>query len=789
MKKINLDLGWEFYHGEISVFASPNSLGWQRVNLPHDWSIQLPMRPEGPSDAQGAYLDGGIGNYRKTLAAPADWAGKRVVLQIGAAYQDAEIRLNGDLVCQHGYGYTTFLVDLTGKLRCGKDNALAIRVNNGAQPNARWYSGSGLYRHVDLLVGEAAHIAPRGVYVTTPKAAAEGSEVLVETTLGNLGAATGVTLEQRVLDEAGQVVARTSEDLVLTQEAVMSQRLSVAPAALWSLECPALYTLSTRLLQDGDVLDEVETAFGIRSIEVDAVEGFRLNGQPLKLLGGCVHHDNGPLGAASYDAAEWRKVALHKDAGFNAIRCAHNPPAEAMLDACDHLGILVIDEAFDYWREGKKPYDLHMTFDSRWRDDMRDMILRDRNHPCVIAWSTGNEIGERDGRSDGYAYSRKLADYARSLDATRFINSAICGIFEDLTSLDEMEKTAPTPERDPWGDKTEAYAAPLDIVGYNYLWSRYDYDGQRFPGRVICGTESKPMEAFDNWSRIERLPYVIGDFVWTSLDYLGESGIGRVDYGPADGPAPFVAPYPWHLAYCGDLDICGVARPQMAYKQILWRQRRTPYLAVYPPCRYGQEARPFMWAWPDVAHTWSYAGYESKPTRVDVYSSGDEVELILNGVSLGVRPCGFDTRYTASFDVAYEPGTLEAVSYVDGVETGRDTLVTPGPAAGIRLTVDRTALRAAYGDLAYVSATVVDEAGRRVPTDRATLSFRVEGVGDLAAVGTGNPVSEESYAGDSRVAFQGRALGIVRTLGEAGGIRVTVSALGLTPATVDLTAQ
>jgi beta-galactosidase len=439
------------------------------------------------------------------------------------------------------YGYTSFQVDLTPYLNYGATNVLTVTVDNSHQINSRWYSGSGIYRHVWLLVAGPVHIRHWGVVVTTPAVTSAEAVIRAETTVSSQESETRtVTLRSRVFAPDGTAVAQAESQAALaagTTQAI-GQEMRVREPRLWSPDAPHLYRLHSELLVGGAVVDASETTFGIRTVALDPQRGFLLNGAPLKLKGGCVHHDNGVLGAASYDRAEERKVELHKASGYNAIRCAHNPPAPAFLDACDRLGMLVIDEAFDCWRMGKNAGDYHVAFDEWWQRDIESMVRRDRNHPSVVMWSIGNEVGERDGRSDGGKIARMLADEVRRLDPTRPVTSALCDTFDGQRK---------------WEDSDIVFAA-LDVGGYNYLWQRYEPDHARHPDRLMAGTESFPIEAFDNWAAVKAHPYVIGDFV-DFLDYLGEAGIGRTY--TEDGKPAGVWANTWHQANCGDLDLCG----------------------------------------------------------------------------------------------------------------------------------------------------------------------------------------------------------------------------------------
>ncbi len=778
MEKRNLDRQWLFTLSLYRRRPLPELAESTTVDLPHDFSIIQKRDPHTPSGASNGYFLGGVATYEKTLFIPSDWQGKKVILEFEGVYMNAVVYLNDNIVAKHPYGYTSFHCDLTPYLLYDQDNGIRVSVNNSALPNTRWYSGSGIYRHVWLFVGGNIYIPPWGVYVTTPKASSEASIVSVKTTVENAGAeAAGVRVRSTLVTASGGEAAGGEVELEVSagSSAEAVQELEVLSASLWSVESPYLYTLRSEILKDGSVIDRTETSIGIRSISFDAQNGFQLNGVPIKLKGACVHHDCGLLGSAAYDRAEERKVELLKASGFNAVRCAHNPPSPAFLDACDRLGMLVMDEAFDCWREGKNPNDYSVYFEEWWQRDLASMVLRDRNHPTIIMWSTGNEIPEISGCSEGYTYARKLAEFIRSLDSTRAVTNAL---------------VLPRPLRlkvpDVWVEHSSKFAEPLDVVGYNYMLHRYESDRKNFPGRIICGTESFPQKVYDIWEAVERLPYVIGDFVWTGLDYLGEAGIGRVRY---DGEKGFLGEYPWHQAFCGDIDICGFKRPQSYYRDCVWGISKAPYIAVHKPENYGKTPDISPWGWPDVVPSWTWPSYEGKPTLVDVYSSDSEVELFLNGKSLGRKPAGKADRYIASFEIMYEPGELTAVGYEKDVETSRTALRTAGPPAAIRLKPDRGIIKAEFGDLSYITVELLDATGNICHNACDNICFTACGVGSVLAVGSGNPVTEEIYVGNQRKAYQGCAMVVVRANGEPGEIVLTAAAEGIPTASVAIQVQ
>ncbi len=473
-----------------------------------------------------------------------------------------------------------------------------------------------------------------------------------------------------------------------------------------------------------------------------------------------MHHDNGVLGAASYDRAEERKVELLKASGFNAVRCAHNPPAPAFLDACDRLGMLVIDEAFDCWRDGKNPYDYHVVFDDWWRRDLDSMLLRDRNHPSIIMWSIGNEVRERAGHSGGVELARMLAEHVRAVDPTRPVTAAINGGGDAW----------------PWRQTDEVFAA-LDVGGYNYQWRQYGPDHERLPQRVIYGSESTAGEAFEYWMSVLDMECVIGDFVWTALDYLGEAGIGRVHFEGDKGP--FLGAYPWHQAYCGDIDLCGFKRPQSYYRDVLWGNGTALYIAVHDPIPEDKTPTITFWGWPEVWPNWTWPGQEGRLFQVDVYSACEKVELFLNGRSLGVQPTTRAERFSATFEVPYEAGVLKAIGYTDDQQVAECEVKTVGTPAQIRLTPDRSTIKAAAGDLSFVTVEVIDQEGQVHPGAEHNLFFTAKGQGAIVAVGNGNPVSTESYQGNQRKAFRGRCLVVVKSNGEPGEIQLRAQADGI----------
>jgi beta-galactosidase len=635
-------------------------------------------------------------------------------------------------------------------------------VKNEGQ-NSRWYSGSGIYRHVWLKMFDPVHVSPWGVYITTPGATSTNSKVNIKTNIINESSDTSdVKLVTRIINSSGNEVGKTELQQQVTVNAAreFSQELTVNGPQLWSIDSPVLYTAVSEVYRDGKLTDKTETKFGIRTISFDATNGFRLNGRTIKLHGGCVHHDNGPLGSKAYDRAEERRVELLKASGFNAIRCAHNPPSPAFLDACDRLGMLVLDEAFDMWRIGNNPYDYHLYFDEWWQKDIESMVMRDRNHPSIIIWSIGNEIRDMENPKV-IEVAKMLGGFIRQLEPTRPIAAAVNNL---------------RPQKDP-------FFATLDVCGYNYAAggdhgkeSLYKLDHDRMPNRVMMGTESYAMEAFGAWMGVVDNPYVIGDFVWTAFDYIGEASIGWRGYWQESNF------YPWNLAYCGDIDICGWKRPQSYYRDALWKENQVSVFVKPPKPSFPLNPDKQSWSkWEgyDVIADWNWPGQENKPMEVSVYSSCPEVELFLNGRSLGKRQTSRDTKFIATWQVAYHPGILKAIGYTKGKQMASSQLQTAKQVSKIKLSADRSTIKADGQDLSYITVELTDANGIRSPKAENLVKFKIEG-GAIVGVGNANPVSLESYQLSQRKAWQGRCLVIVKSLaGKTGSITLTASANGV----------
>jgi beta-galactosidase len=762
------DSSWRFHPGDVQN-AEGNDFddsSWRTLDLPHDWSIEdipgtnVPVDSNAVGGASTGYLAGGTAWYRKTFYAGNEIKGKCIRIQFDGIYMIADVWLNGILLGTHPYGYTSFSYDITSRLIPGELNTIAVKVRNEGL-NTRWYSGSGIYRHVWITATEQMHVDQWGICITTPEIADDFAKVNVKINVLNESAkeidALLVTHIQNN-DDTELAQKESSQKISVGTAYEFNQDLNIINPLLWSVESPALYTVVSEVYsingnKRSKIIDRTENTFGIRSISVSAEKGFLLNGKPLLMKGGCMHHDNGPLGAAAYDRAEERRVELMKASGFNAIRCSHNPPSPVFLDACDRLGMLVIDEAFDIWKEQKNKDDYHLYFDEWWHKDMASMILRDRNHPSVVMWSIGNEVPER-GKPEGAALAHTLAGFVRKMDSTRPVTAAV-----NFT----------TPDKDP-------YFAALDVCGYNYALNYYVKDHNRLPERIILGTESFARQAFDNWMAVIDYPWVLGDFVWTGYDYLGEASIGWLEF------AFSTSIYPWTYAYCGDIDNCGWKRPQSYYRDVLWKPDQLSVFVMSPEPAFKlppQRKAPSRWSWPDEVASWNWTGYKGDTLELNVYSSCEEVELFLNNKSLGRMKTNRETRFTAQYTVDYQPGTLRAVGYRNGKAINSCELLTTGEPQRISLTADRGIIKADGQDLCYVTVEILDSKGFRNPNAGNQVKFEIDGPGRMIAVGSSDPMGNQSFTNPERKAYQGRCLVIIRAENRTGEIKLKASSDGL----------
>ena len=784
------DKGWQFTHEGQTI----------NVDLPHDWDIfEAPDPATGATKEGGGWFPGGKGEYRKTFKTP---DAKVVKLHFEGVYQKAEVFVNGQKAGQHAYGYTPFTVDITSYLHKDKrDNEVVVRVNNSEQPNCRWYSGSGIYRHVWLQTMPALHIAENGVIIWTPKVSDKQATVNLNMFVCNEGQDNREIDDLEVTFKGGTFTLTSQSENVkrIWKEkytmmkhkgtSLCGLRYTIDQPHLWSPDDPYLYEVTVKLKEQGKIIDEKKVKFGIRSASFSADKGFLLNGKPVLINGACLHHDDGVLGAMAFDTAEIRKVRLMKEAGFNLIRTAHNPTTRAFLDACDSIGMLVIGEAFDGWRTAKNPYDYSTLIDSCYREDIHAMVQRDRNHPSIICWSIGNEVIERkDIRV--VTTAKKLKQAILEMDNTRPVTEALCA----------------------WDDDWEIYDPHfdvLDIGGYNYMIHKHKSDHERDPKRVMWQTESYPRDAFKNWALVQEYPYIIGDIVWTGLDYLGESGIGRNYYeGERPGEHWREGGQPdWHGAYCGDVDITGWRKPISHYREMLWKNTvdmpehewkddqmsSTPieddglYLAVKEPDGYRGKIHQTAWSvWP-TWESWNWDGnrdpkgaivpsWEGKPIEVEVYTKDPQVKLFLNDKLIGTKNVNRSTEFKAVFTVSYEAGTLRAETCWGRIKT----LSTAGEPARLRLTPDRRVITADGQDLAFITVEVVDSKGNVCPDAAIPCEAIVKGQGSLLSFASADLKDREPYTSPKVTTWKGRALLVVRSTEKKGNAQISIKSNLLT---------
>jgi beta-galactosidase len=811
----SFDFGWRFHLGDApgAERADWDDSAWRALDLPHDWSIEGPYDEQAATAGTGGYLPTGVGWYRKTFSLPESARGKQVTIQFDGVYQHSTVWLNGHELGSWPYGYTTFGYDLTPGLNFGAQaNVLSVRVDNSAQPNSRWYSGSGIYRHTWLTITAPLHLAPWGVGVTTPTVSTELATVRVQTRLRNAGSSPArFELRTQLLDAKGEPLRRqegektiegpmasNSGEVAPGGETEVAASLNLRSPRLWSPASPNLYRVRSEILVAGEVVDSVETTFGVRGIEYDVNRGLLLNGVPVKLRGMCLHHDGGAVGAAVPEAVLERRLRLLQEMGCNAIRCSHNPMAPALYDLCDRLGLLVMDEAFDEWtiHKGQIKFGYSDVFNEWFERDVVNLVRRDRNHPCIVMWNAGNEIGEQRAEI-GPAVLRKLVDVFHREDPTRPVTAAMDNIFNQN------------------GEAPTAFTDLLDIAGYNYVdrWgtrreTQYGDDRDRYPRRKFVGTEDssirstrgeylfggflgggleegKPVPRYGPegaqylaatirvaslWRFVATHDYVIGDFTWTGFDYLGESR------------------WPNKLSTSGALDTCGFKKDSFYFYQSIWTD--APMVHLLP-----------HWNWPERV---------GRMVPVVAYSNCAVVELFLNGRSLGAKAREFPSQGSAGswngyalpqieattadlqfvWDVPYEPGELKAVGYDrHGAVVAGAEVRTAGPAASLEVTVDRSPLASDRRDVAHVTIRALDAKGVFVPLASNLLTFELSGPAKLIGLDNGDPASHASYQGSTRALFNGMALALVQATAQDGDVVLTVRADGLSPGIIRITTR
>jgi beta-galactosidase len=760
------DLGWRFSKGEIEKAETPdfNDSLWRIVDLPHDWSIEdLPGQKAdevvGPFDRKSkgvfytGFTMGGTGWYRKSFVVESADLEKELSIYFDGVYMEADVWLNGRLLGSHKHGYTPFYFRLNNYLNAdGQPNTLAVRVKNIGE-NSRWYSGSGIYRHVWLRSVNKLNIPVWGVFVTTPEVSKEKAQVNASVLVANNGSSQVEFILKNTIENAEGTTISVAEKKLTAKPGEKTEHqnaFEVSSPSLWSIDHPVLYKLKTELIVAQKVVDTEATTFGIRSISFSPEKGFLLNGEKVLLKGGCIHHDNGALGSAAFDRADIRRIENLKANGFNAIRTSHNPPSQGFLDACDRMGMVVMDEAFDMWENPKRPDDYHQFFKEWHKHDLQSIVMRDRNHPSVILWSIGNEIKER-ADSSGLRIAKDLIRIIKDIDQTRPVTEGICEFWEAKGRK--------------WEDSAPAYAL-LDVCGYNYVYGEYEKDHKTYPERVMMGTESFAMSIYENWKMAQEKPYVIGDFVWTGMDYIGEAGIGQVMTDSV------TMCWPWIISNCGDIDLIGFKKPQAYYRDVVW-DRSPLEMEVEEIAPAGKEWKIRDWGWRRTFRSWNWPGNEGKSMKVYVYSKCDEVRLQLNGQEVETQKAKPDSKFTFVFNVPYAAGELKATGYSNGKEVATKVLRTTGPVEKITVSPDRKIITTDRNDLAYFTVELVDKNGDKVPDADAAVQFKIEGEAQLAAVDNGNPRDPKSFQTLSCKTYQGRCMVIVRPTGKPGKIVLT----------------
>jgi len=788
----SFDTDWSFK--KDSVASGPEKLNfdassWRKVDLPHDWSVEDlsnqtpdsivgPFIKSSPGSTFDGFISGGKAWYRNTFLVNKEDLGKTVYLQFDGIYMNSDVWVNGHHLGNHPYGYTPIYYDLTAYLQpVGKENVIAVQVKNEGK-NSRWYAGSGIYRHAWLTIVNPLHVEVWGVHVSTLKVSKSSAEVQLVTTVRNTGKNDAVfTVQTKFINKNGKVagITKTNSTVKAGDKTDVLQKMELENPKLWSTQTPNLYKAKVTIFENNKITDIVNTTFGVRDIKIDVQHGLLINGVSTKLKGGCIHHDYGPLGAAAIDRAEERKIELLKENGFNAIRLSHNPPSQQFLDICDRMGMLVIDEAFDAWEKTKFEDDYHLYFKEWWNKDLTNMILRDRNHPSIILWSIGNEIRER-ADSAGLEITKMLKKRVQELDNTRMVTEAVCDFWDARRTYN-------------WEEHAPAIFKILDVSGYNYMLNKYESDHQKYPERIMLGTESYPLKTLENWQLIDKNPYIIGDFVWTAMDYRGEAGCGFSTLVPVSQTKKRVfLKWPWFNAFCGDLDFIGDKKPQSFYRDVVWRRSKIE-MFVHKPIPDGMKEIVNDWGWPDILKSWTWPGQENKKMNVIVYARCQSVKLELNGKVIGEQEVP-ENSITVTFNIPYQAGTLVAKGYNNGAEIASSILKTTGAPAAIRLKADRSKIKADRSDLSYVNVEIVDAHGNLIPNaENIEVNYSISGNGEIAGVGNGNPIDVSSFQLPKKKIYHGKGLAIIRPKETAGKIILTAKAKGLKDDSIEIITQ
>lgn len=735
------------------------------VTLPHDFMLGTARTPDSPTWADYGYFQPCKGTYTRKIVKTAS---AEHFLRFDGVMGLCEVYINNEHVKFHPYGYTAFICDIGRYLHDG-ENDLRVEVNAMDQPASRWYTGAGIYRDVELLTSEKDYIKPWGI--TVKVLGVDGSDAQVEFVSEVVSSEPQTAKLTFDIPEIGFSMVRST--WLNKGKNRFSTKAVLHGVSLWTPDEPMIYTCCAAL-STNESSDTSSTTFGVRTVVCDPERGLLLNGEPIKLYGTCNHHDNGIVGAASFRSAEERRVRILKENGFNAIRCAHNPASSMLLDVCDRMGMLVIDEIFDCWAVGKKDYDYHRWFDMYAKEDVASMVVRDRNHPCVIMWSTGNEIHERAGRSDGYNIGKMIADTIKENDDTRLLTHAFCHFWDDFEYGPLAAKTFDLPADQPdfWCEKIAPQAGNLDVLGYNYMTHRIDKDEKIFPAHLFAITESYPMDAVWVKSEMDKHTSLIGEFVWTGWDYFGETGLGHIVYDVDSAPGWGLTNHPEHISNCGDFDICGFKKSPSYYRDAAWKKGSVHILSVDPD-NFGRKKAYSGWGFYDSARTWTYSGKEGRMTEVHLYTTADECELMLNGKPIGKKSP--DNKGIAVFEVEYTPGKLEAVAYIDGKISGRDELCTTGMPVEVTISPDTTG-KSGKTDLVFAEITLLDENGNVSWEANNEITVTAEG-GKVIGTGSGKVDDEHDYTENNCRAYHGKILAAILPESDSVVIKASTEAM------------
>ncbi len=778
-RKISFNEDWQFFLGDSVTAAKTES--WRTLNIPHDWSIEGEFKKDNPAGLGGGYLPGGTGWYKKKFKV--EDSTKLTSIQFDGVYMDSEVWINGQYLGKRPNGYISFEYDLTPYLNYNDtENEILVKVDNSKQPNSRWYSGSGIYRHVWLNITNKLHVCNWGTFVTTPVVNKEKAKVHLEIELENeYTSAKDATVKTTILKDENSIISEISDLLINPSgNRTISQSLWIQSPELWSAQNPEMYIAQTDILINDEVVDSYRTPFGIRTFEFDLDEGFILNGEQVKIKGVCLHHDLGPLGAAVNTRAIERQLEILKEMGVNGIRTAHNPPTPELLDLCDKMGFIVMDESYDMWNNVKTEYDYANSWDEWHKKDLEDFIIRDRNHPSIFIWSIGNEIQEQ-WNEQGVKTTKELKAIVRKLDTTRPITVAMNPPVNmpdaDVTTQFDASQISKNPI---------AASGELDLIGYNYAHQSYEYHQKNFPETPFIATETTSglqtrgyyefpsdtlkiwpvrwdipfdggnpdhgISAFDQvrvpwgslhettWKIIKKHDFLSGMFIWTGFDYIGE-------------PTPYS--WPSRSSYFGVVDLAGFPKDVYYMYQSEWTNKDVLHLLPHWNWKEGQ-----------MVDVWAY------------YNNADEVELFVKGESQGVRTKQGDDLHVM-WRIPFSAGTLSAVSRKDGAQVLEKEIKTAGKPFTLKLTADRENIQADGKDLSFISVEVIDENGNLVPNANIQLNFSVKGQGKIVGVASGDPTNHESFKGSSHKTLNGKALAIIQSNKDPGTVELIVSGEGL----------